>query len=93
MGDFRKNGSELSRISREGKHIRKQRIPLNYSSRIKGKSVEGSRSGNRDEGIIMESVLLRGYQLSVGVSKIMVFFKSLKISFKFTCTPSLIEVF
>ena len=45
MGDFRHVGSELSRISREGKNIRRQRVPLNYSSKIKGQSVEESRSG------------------------------------------------
>ena len=36
MGDFRHVGSELSRISREGKNIRRQRVPLNYSSKISG---------------------------------------------------------
>ena len=44
---------------------------------------------------LQPGVLLRGYQLSVGVSKIFFFlyypfFKSLKIPFKFTFPPTLI---
>ena len=60
MGDFRHVVSELSRFNRESKNNWRQGVPLDYSSRIKGKSVTGSRSGNRDEGVIMDmSILLR----------------------------------
>ena len=49
MGDFRHVDSELSKISRESEDIRRQEVPLNYSSRITRQSVRGSRGGNRDE--------------------------------------------
>ena len=41
-------------INRESKNNRRQGVPLNYSSRIKGQSVRGSRNGNRDEGLIVD---------------------------------------
>ena len=54
MGDYRHIGSKLSRISRG-------RVPLYYSSRIKGQSVGGSRSGNWDEEVIMDMSTSAGW--------------------------------
>ena len=61
---------ELSKINSECINNRRQEVPLNYSSRIKGQSVRGSRSGNRDEGVIMDALSCWAYSLTTYNSRV-----------------------